>query len=59
MELNAGDVAALQYIIYRLRTEMSKPSPRRNMTINLCDRASLVLKKAERREKRMKKKLTQ
>lgn len=52
MTLNESDVASLRYIIYRIRTEATKKTPSRYTTINLCERANLVLKKATRREQR-------
>ena len=50
MKLNEGDVAALRYYLYRIRSEVK--SPKKNAIENLCSRAGLVLKKADRRENR-------
>ena len=49
MILTAGEVNNLRAILYQLRNKAADPRPRRNTLVNLCDKASLILNKAERR----------
>lgn len=49
MNLTTGEVNNIRALLFQLRTKAAGPKPRRNTLINLCDKVSHELNKAERR----------